>query len=253
MKPSKLFLASLILSLSAGVAHGCIPSPNYTLYASSTSDGTYYYSTASVSGYSTGMSFSYCGNGVLHTPFVWHQLKNNANGTIEGGTFSGQPGCPGCQISVSNEQIIAPTSSDFWEEDDAGWVQCSIAGIFWHNGGEGAPALSSLIETAYLRASPTTWTCSMISGQQVCNITQFSSFCTAPTTPPDYMPHGLVTTDNPPSPYYDFKTVCYTFSLSAPYSWICFPTSNVKPLAATPPSGDCTKYPHAGGSNITTQ
>jgi hypothetical protein len=234
-----------LLSASNVEAQGCggVFTPHFSVYMNQTMDGSNNISQqVEIDGYTEIHPSNYCRMSyATHTPRVTNLLGST------GGTQSGPSTCPTCYSSFSTTQVIVGIPGVLYMSDGDAAMVCSVAGTFFDGGG------NSKTEIALVRVHTKDYTCGMVGGVEVCNVTSFEAFCTPETTPPDYLPHGLVTTDNPPIPYYDMKTTCYTYSTQAPYSWTCFPTAqgNIKPVVATPESGDCTKYPHAGGSNIT--
>lgn len=126
------FLCSLIVVNRAG-AQGCVPQKNYSNYSSqSFDDSNFTFSqTVTTEGYSS-MDLEYCPGAryATHTPYVTNTLTA-PNGTVYGGTSSGQGGCVNCYITAQSTVTIVGTPGDTWTDDIGGDVQCSLAGIFW--------------------------------------------------------------------------------------------------------------------------
>lgn len=137
MKILKFLFVSLGLLLSTGAAAQAQcgrPIPQYTTYHSESGSytqngGFVFYSTASTSGYTSGMTG--CAPGVLHTLNAKNLLTEAHSGRTVGGWRAGTPGCPSCQISASNTESTSVANGENWSEDDEWNGQCSIFGAFW--------------------------------------------------------------------------------------------------------------------------
>jgi len=147
------FLCSLIVVNRAG-AQGCVPAKYYSNYVSQSFNDSNFNLTQTVTteGYSS-MDLEYCPGAryATHTPYVTNTFTA-PNGTVYGGTSSGQGGCVNCYITAQSTVTIVGTPGQTWTDDAGGDVQCSLAGIFWSVGG---PGISRFIQAYY---KCTNWT-----------------------------------------------------------------------------------------------
>lgn len=131
-------LCSLIVVNQAG-AQGCVPTSNYSNYASQSFDDSNFQLTQTVTteGYAS-MDLEYCPGArtATHTPYVINKLTA-PNGTVYGGTSSGSSGCVTCYLTAQSTVVIVGTLGDTWTDDIEGKVRCSLAGFFWSVGSPG--------------------------------------------------------------------------------------------------------------------
>jgi hypothetical protein len=130
--------------LAMGQGCGIVMTKNYNAYVSSSSDGSYIYTSVTLEGSATCSQTPSCPcSTATHTP----KVLNEVGGV--GGWIYGSPSCVSCYISLQNNQaLVAPagtTSTVTWE----GEIVCSIAGIFYDKGGSGPVASYTSVQHNY--------------------------------------------------------------------------------------------------------
>ena len=192
MRALKLFLAAVVFLFVASTAQAQCgrPTPQYNGYHSETGSytkngGFVIITTTSASGYSSGMSGCPSGS-VTHTLSAKNLLTETHSNRTVGGWHAGTPGCPSCQISVSNTQSTSVTNGEFWQEDDQWNVACSQAGMF---GGSGllpfidAELAVTLVQDQGLVGTP---------GPNGKTYFPVSYFCSSASSPPDWQPRQVL-------------------------------------------------------------
>jgi hypothetical protein len=144
----RLLLLLVIVGAHSGLVmgQGCgvVMTKNYSVYVSSTSDGSHIYSTVTLEGSASCSPSPACPcNTAVHTPKV-----KNITGTV-GGTQTGPGTCVSCYISQQNNQTVAAAAGSIdtisWEGD----ITCSIAGFFYGSGGSTPAASYTPVQHTY--------------------------------------------------------------------------------------------------------
>jgi len=210
VKRALLILA--VLALFAGGAWAqCVPTGlHYANYNSQTLsiDGTTVYSTVQTSGYATMMGS--CPPNVTHTPKAYNYMKNMGTGAAVGGQYySGTPGCPSCNISVTNTLSlpVQPFVSTAIEATVGSQVSCSVAGLFFSWPNAEIDISLSVTKSQVVGGSVGSWV--------------LTPFCTPTTTPPNFQP--VVYFGREPSPSYTLGDAICVSANFLPYGWHCSP------------------------------
>ncbi len=179
-----------------------------------TVNGTTVFQTVTIDGYTQVSTMPPI---VFHTPHIRNQIGSS------GGWYTGSSVCPGCYISYSNTQGAQP--GNLLEDDNAGAeVVCSLAGIFFYS------FEFFQLEVAYTRSLNTgvlRGTAKCPNGQDTCNIWFIVSYCTPPTSPPDWNPssYGIQNTYPATSVWYiDGITACVRIKGTGQAGWVCLPS-----------------------------
>jgi len=130
--------------LAMGQGCGVVMTKNYNAYVSSSSDGSYIYTSVTLEGSATCSQTPSCPcSTATHTP----KVLNEVGGV--GGWIYGSPTCVSCYVSLQNNQALVAaagtTSTVTWEGD----ITCSIAGLFYDKGGSGPVASYTSVQHNY--------------------------------------------------------------------------------------------------------
>lgn len=139
----RIFLGTLaFLSLTPSALSAM--NPNYDVYASQSTDGTYIYTSVLLDGYTEGCCIPPT---VTHQPAAYNRLGG------VGGWGYGQPDCWYCYLSYQNDQSILADGDTEYEFESQGQVDCSASGFgfFLSNLGE---VWLSIHKTTYRYVGP---------------------------------------------------------------------------------------------------
>lgn len=139
-KLSCLFVALILAAIPRLMAQSCFSyTDDYATYTSESTDGSYIYTSVLVDGSGTmtlntgsGCDFNY--SNAVHTPIAVNVLVD-PSGSPVGGSVAGQPECPNCYLSVTNNQSIAAVPGQNYTFNWSGQVNCSYGGNIFGTGG----------------------------------------------------------------------------------------------------------------------
>ncbi|MGH9455108.1 MAG: hypothetical protein ACRD2O_14185 [Terriglobia bacterium] len=110
------------------LAQGCtgFMTPEYSTYTNYSSDGTYIYTSVTVSGTTNGTCPEYCDcEGIVHTPGAYNVIGN------AGGWGYGAPVRWNYGLNYTNNQKLAATVGSQYTFASAGQIMCSAAGALY--------------------------------------------------------------------------------------------------------------------------